>query len=89
MLINITLQFFNEIMHCMTLCSFFIFAFLKNKKNAHEWKTNYEKCKRFNTVYMYSLKGNPRYGLDLIPSRAFQTGKLPKRFCEILQNKTF
>lgn len=37
---------------------------------------------------MYSLKGNPRYGLDLIPLRAFQTGKLPKRFCEILQNNT-
>lgn len=33
---------------------------------------------------MHSLKGNPRYGLDLIPLRAFQTGKLPKRFCEIL-----
>lgn len=46
-------------------------------------------AKRFNTVYMYSLKGNPRYGLDLIPLRAFQTGKLPKRFCEILKNKTF
>lgn len=43
-------------------------------------------AKGFNTVYTYSLKGNPRY---LIPSRAFQTGKLPKRFCEILQNKTF
>lgn len=46
-------------------------------------------AKGFNTVYTYSLKGYPRYGLDLIPSRAFQTGKLPKRFCEILQNKTF
>lgn len=46
-------------------------------------------AKGFNTVYMYSLKGNPRYGLDLIPLRAFQTGKLPKRFCEILQIRPF
>lgn len=74
----------------MTLCSFFIFAFKKKlKKMRMNEKPIMKNAKRFNTVYMYSLKGNPRYGLDLIPLRAFQTGKLPKRFCEILQNKTF
>lgn len=62
MLINITLQFFNEIMHCMTLCSFFIFAFLK-KMRMNE-KPIMKNAKGFNTVYTYSLKGNPRYGLD-------------------------
>lgn len=61
----------------------------KNLKMRMNEKPIMKNAKGFNTVYTYSLKGNPRYGLDLIPSRAFQTGKLPKRFCEILQNKTF
>lgn len=46
-------------------------------------------AKRFNTVYMYSLKGNPRYGLDLIPLRAFQTGKLLRGFVKFFKIRPF
>lgn len=41
-------------MHCISICSFVIFAFLFSPRNE---KPIIENAKRFNTLY--SLKGNP------------------------------